>query len=77
MRAAEISRAQYREGAVSYFEVIDSERTALQSQRASVQLVGAEAVATVNLIRALGGGWDAAEDTPLGQAARISDSAPR
>jgi multidrug efflux system outer membrane protein len=37
--------------------VIDAERTALQAQRAAVQLSGVQAVATVNLIRALGGGW--------------------
>lgn len=58
-RAAQLSRAQYREGLVSYLDVIDSERTVLQSQRAAVQLNGAQAVYTVNLIRALGGGWDA------------------
>lgn len=56
-RAAQLSRTQYREGSVSYLDVIDSERTVLQTQRASVQLAGAQAVSTVNLIRALGGGW--------------------
>ncbi|WP_323073965.1 efflux transporter outer membrane subunit [Mycetohabitans endofungorum] len=58
-RAAQLSRAQYREGSVSYLDVIDSERTVLQNQRAAVQLTGAQAVYTVNLIRALGGGWNA------------------
>lgn len=56
-RAASLSRTQYKEGAVTYLDVIDAERTALQSQRAAVQLSGVQAVATVNLIRALGGGW--------------------
>jgi len=56
-RAATISRTQYTEGAVNYLDVIDAERTALQTQRAAVQLSGVQAVATVNLIRALGGGW--------------------
>jgi len=56
-RAATISRAQYTEGAVNYLDVIDAERTTLQTQRAAVQLSGVQAVATVNLIRALGGGW--------------------
>jgi outer membrane protein, multidrug efflux system len=37
--------------------VIDADRTVLQSQRIAVQLSGTQAVATVNLIRALGGGW--------------------
>jgi multidrug efflux system outer membrane protein len=56
-RAAKVARAQYTEGAVIYLSVIDAERTALQSRRAAVQLQGAQAAATVNLIRALGGGW--------------------
>jgi multidrug efflux system outer membrane protein len=58
-RAAQLSRTQYTEGAVDYLDVIDAERTVLQSQRAALQLCGAQAVSTVNLIRALGGGWEA------------------
>ncbi|MGF6780242.1 efflux transporter outer membrane subunit [Paraburkholderia sp. GAS334] len=56
-RAANISRTQYREGAVNYLDVLDAERTVLQSQTTAVQLTGVQATATVNLIRALGGGW--------------------
>jgi len=56
-RAAQLSRTQYTEGAVNYLDVIDAERTVLQSQRVALQLAGAQAVGTVNLIRALGGGW--------------------
>lgn len=56
-RASTIARAQYTEGEEIYLTVIDAERTALQSRRAAVQLQGVQAAATVNLIRALGGGW--------------------
>jgi multidrug efflux system outer membrane protein len=56
-RATELSRTQYREGAVQFLDVIDAERTMLLSERAAVQLMGAQAVSTVRLIRALGGGW--------------------
>ncbi|HIE1299762.1 TPA: multidrug efflux transporter outer membrane subunit OpcM, partial [Burkholderia contaminans] len=59
-RAATLSRTQYQEGEVAYLDVIDSERSVLQSQLQSNQLTGAQAVSTVNLIRALGGGWGAA-----------------
>jgi len=55
--AAKLAHVQYREGAVSYLNVIDADRTVLQQQRTSVQLDGQRARATVNLIRALGGGW--------------------
>jgi multidrug efflux system outer membrane protein len=58
-RAASISQMQYREGAVSYLDVLDADRNALQQQRASAQLDGDRASTTINLIRALGGGWDA------------------
>ncbi|MGN6648589.1 efflux transporter outer membrane subunit [Trinickia sp.] len=56
-RAQHLSEAQYREGAVNYLDVLDSQRTTLQAQRQASQLAGSQAVATVNLIRALGGGW--------------------
>ncbi|TDV16588.1 efflux transporter outer membrane subunit [Paraburkholderia caballeronis] len=56
-RAADLSRVQYTEGAVNYLDVIDAERTVLQARRTAVQLQGVQAAATVNLIRALGGGW--------------------
>lgn len=56
-RAAQLSQTQYAEGAVNYLDVIDSQRTVLQSQLAQVQLSGTQVVSTVHLIRALGGGW--------------------
>ena len=58
LRAASLSQTQYREGAVSYLDVLDADRSALQQQRASAQLDGDRARTVVNLIRALGGGWD-------------------
>lgn len=65
-RAAHLSRTQYEEGQVSYLNVIDSERSVLVSQLQASQLQGVQAVATVNLIRALGGGWG--DDTKVGNA---------
>ncbi|MBK6745272.1 efflux transporter outer membrane subunit [Ottowia sp.] len=75
--AALLSRKQYTEGAVSYLEVIDAERTVLQSRRATVQLAGLQAVAAVNLIRALGGGWDAAgQPAHLGETDQFPSTQP-
>jgi len=42
---------------VSYLEVVDAERAALQSDRARVQVAGQRLVTTVRFIKALGGGW--------------------
>jgi len=57
-RSSDLSRIQYKDGSVAYIEVIDSERTLLQARRNAVQLEGTRAISTVNLIRALGGGWE-------------------
>jgi multidrug efflux system outer membrane protein len=75
-RAAHLSRTQYTEGAVSYLDVIDGERQVLTSQLQASHLTGTQAVATVNLIRALGGGWsgDGAADTAVGAVAPASAS---
>ncbi len=57
-RAAELSRTQYEAGSVSYLEVIDADREVLRHRRAVVQLDGLRAHAAVQLIRAIGGGWE-------------------
>ncbi|MFJ3483864.1 efflux transporter outer membrane subunit [Pseudomonas sp. NPDC090202] len=62
--AAQLSRTQYNEGAVDYLDVIDAERTVLNTRRTAVQLQGLQAASTVNLIRALGGGWGATIPQP-------------
>jgi multidrug efflux system outer membrane protein len=59
-RAARLSQIQYREGSVSHLKVIDTDRGVLQQQRVAVQLDAERARATVNLIRAIGGGWQSA-----------------
>lgn len=56
--AAELSRKRYRAGLVSYIEVVDAERTLLQTQREAVRLLGQQLDSSVFLIKALGGGWD-------------------
>jgi outer membrane protein, multidrug efflux system len=57
-QAADISAARYRSGLVSFLEVVDSERTALATERAATRLLGQQLQASVSLIKALGGGWD-------------------
>jgi outer membrane protein TolC len=44
----------------SYLEVITAQFTALGDERTAVQLSGRRMVDSVLLIKALGGGWDAA-----------------
>ena len=56
-RAGELAGERYRAGIVSYLEVVDANRATLQTERASAQLTGQRLVATVQLVKALGGGW--------------------
>jgi len=55
--AAHISKLRYEEGETNYLEVLDTQRDALAAQRALSQVQGLRFVSTVQLIRALGGGW--------------------
>jgi multidrug efflux system outer membrane protein len=67
--ANKLADSRYRYGSASYFEVIDAQRSSLASQRALVRSQGQRAVASVGLIRALGGGWEPVQKSvpPLAQ----------
>lgn len=56
-RSAELANQRYQSGIVSYLEVVDANRESLSAERASVQLAAQRQIATVQLIKALGGGW--------------------
>jgi len=57
-RAQELATQRYRSGLVAYIEVVDASRDALTAERANAELAGQRLIATVQLIKALGGGWD-------------------
>lgn len=48
-------------GMISYLDVVESQRTLLQAERATAQNLGARYSASVQLIKSLGGGWRAEE----------------
>jgi multidrug efflux system outer membrane protein len=56
-RSAALAQTRYDAGYVSYLDVIDAQRTALATERASVQLDAERLNTSVALIKALGGGW--------------------
>ncbi|HTR41720.1 MAG TPA: efflux transporter outer membrane subunit [Pseudomonadales bacterium] len=58
LQAATLSEQRYRSGVVSYIEVVDANRDALNAERAATQLTGLRFAASVRLIKALGGGFD-------------------
>lgn len=45
-------------GMIGYLDVVDAERTLLQTERSVAQNLGSRNIATVQLIKALGGGWE-------------------
>lgn len=55
--AASLVRKRYEGGAIDYFEVVESERTALAEQREALAIERARALAATRLVQALGGGW--------------------
>jgi NodT family efflux transporter outer membrane factor (OMF) lipoprotein len=57
-QSLDISTIQYRGGTASYLQVIDAQTSVLQNQRSAVNILTRRMVASVNLIQALGGGWD-------------------
>lgn len=60
-RAASLALDRFRSGIVSYLEVVDANRDALQTERVRAQLAGQRLAASVRLIKALGGGWSTSE----------------
>lgn len=56
-QATDLIRAAYERGALSYLELLDAERTRLQAELATARIAAQRHLATVRLIKALGGGW--------------------
>ena len=60
-RALTVSTAQYKAGTTDYLVVITSQTALLTAQRTAVDLLARRLVASVSLVQALGGGWDASQ----------------
>lgn len=58
-RATQLSGARYRNGSASQLDLLDAQRSELANRRTALQVRAAQFQATVGLIRALGGSWDA------------------
>jgi multidrug efflux system outer membrane protein len=58
-RTTSLSEARYRNGLVSQLDLLDARRSELRNRRQALQVKSAQYQATVGLVRALGGGWEA------------------
>ncbi len=53
-----IAANRYQAGLVSYLNVVYSEQTLLQNEQSDAQVSGQQLIASVVLVKALGGGWE-------------------
>jgi outer membrane protein, multidrug efflux system len=53
-----IAENRYQAGLVSYLNVVYAEQTLLQNEQSEAQVSGQQLIATVVLVKALGGGWE-------------------
>jgi NodT family efflux transporter outer membrane factor (OMF) lipoprotein len=60
-RTLELTNNQYQAGVVSYINVIVAQTTLLANERSAANVLGRRLTASVQLVRALGGGWSGAE----------------
>jgi NodT family efflux transporter outer membrane factor (OMF) lipoprotein len=57
-RSLDLSNTRYKAGVTSYLEVITAQSAALTDEVTAVNILGRRMVAAVQLVQALGGGWD-------------------
>jgi multidrug efflux system outer membrane protein len=60
-RAENLASERYRTGLIDYIDVLDSQRARLQAEIQIAQIKAMQYVATVHLVKALGGGFEASE----------------
>jgi NodT family efflux transporter outer membrane factor (OMF) lipoprotein len=56
--ALALTTNQYKEGIISYSDVVTAQITALSHEQSALTVTQSKLAASVSLIRALGGGWD-------------------
>jgi multidrug efflux system outer membrane protein len=64
-----LSLIRYREGATNYLDVVIAQTAELQAEQTALALETRRQQASVNLVRALGGGWADADLPPIGKVA--------
>jgi len=69
-RALVLANNQYQGGITTYLQVITAQSTALSDERTAVEVNARRMMASVDLVKALGGGWNSATDLPPAETLR-------
>ena len=73
-RALDIANSRYVGGLVSYLDVVNAQENLLNNEREMAVIQGQKLVTTVLLVKALGGGWDAASLAAIQVKSRLKDA---
>ena len=71
-RSLQLSEQRYKAGAAGLSDVLDAQRTYFSAQDQLAQIRLSRLSASVDLIKALGGGWQAPRREPAAQAEPVS-----
>jgi outer membrane protein, multidrug efflux system len=71
----DISTDRYKGGLVSYLDVVTAQQTLLSNQQQLATIRGQRLVTSVLLVKALGGGWDAASLSAVAVKVKLKDIA--
>jgi outer membrane protein TolC len=73
--ATRLSLIRYREGATNYLDVVTAQTAELQAEQSAIALQTRRQRSSVDLVRALGGGWSTNDLPSLTRAAKLDRAA--
>ena len=65
-RAAELAELRFQNGVSNYLEVLDARRNLFQAEQGGIEARWAQLVATANLFKTMGGGWESKAEKKAG-----------
>jgi multidrug efflux system outer membrane protein len=69
----DIANSRYTGGLVSYLDVVSAQQNVLNNEQEAAVIQGQRLVTSVLLVKALGGGWDAASLAAIQEKAKLKD----